>query len=98
MAAVIYLLHCCETWFVRPWDTQLAHIVLLSKPTGGFRPIALLHSLYRVWSRARVLEVQAWAAAAPRPYFFLGQGKGTLDAAAQVMLSSEVALATDQAS
>ena len=34
---------------------------LIPKPQGGFRPIGLFRALFRVWSRARMGDVKAWA-------------------------------------
>ena len=35
-------------------------VVLLPKPKGGFRPIVLMNSLFKLWSRARRPGVQGW--------------------------------------
>eukprot|EP00959_Pyramimonas_sp_CCMP1952_P459906 9479008-Pyramimonas_sp.AAC.1 len=63
--------------------------MLLAKPQRGFRPIALLPSLYRVYTKLRISHVRAWAARYTRPYFALGEGKSTLDVGARTMIYSE---------
>eukprot|EP00959_Pyramimonas_sp_CCMP1952_P320621 6709675-Pyramimonas_sp.AAC.1 len=60
--------------------------MLLAKPQGGFRPIALLPSLYRAHTKVRISHVRAWAARSARPYFARGEGKSTLDVGARTMI------------
>ena len=65
------------------------HVVLLGKPSGGYRPIALLCSLYRVWAKARLNHVRSWASQLNRGYLALGAGKCTTDVASRVLLQGE---------
>ena len=64
---------------------------MLSKPTGGFRTIGLLNSLYRIWARLRMPLVRDWAAKVPRRYFAAGVGKSTEDAIGRLLLTAEAA-------
>ena len=42
-------------------DKLLANIiVLMGKPNGGTRPIALMPMLYRVWAKARKPQLDQW--------------------------------------
>eukprot|EP00959_Pyramimonas_sp_CCMP1952_P261271 5462391-Pyramimonas_sp.AAC.1 len=56
-----YIFYLCEQWPLWPSPMQFVHVVLLGKPTGGYRPIALLVSLCRVWAKARIGYVRQWA-------------------------------------
>eukprot|EP00959_Pyramimonas_sp_CCMP1952_P031526 661341-Pyramimonas_sp.AAC.1 len=69
----------------------MAHIVLLSKEGGGFRPIALLPSVYRAWTKLRLVYVRRWARDHARPYFAMGVKKCTVDAAARLLARLEAA-------
>ena len=60
---------------------QLVIVVLLPKLDGGFRPIGLIPALPRLWMRARRTAAKAWEASQPRPYLFVGAGKGATIAA-----------------
>ncbi len=64
------------------WPTQVSLIVaaLLPKPAGGFRPIGLAPAVYRVWSKARRLEADAWEKKYPRAFFSACKGAGPVDA------------------
>eukprot|EP00959_Pyramimonas_sp_CCMP1952_P139407 2917507-Pyramimonas_sp.AAC.1 len=76
------MLFLCETWGLWPQLSSRVHIVLLSKPSGGHRPIALLTSIYRAWAKARVDFVRKWACQLNRPWIALGAQKSTTDVAA----------------
>ena len=65
------------------------NIMLLAKPQGGFRPIALLPALYRIYTKVRLQHVREWMATNSRPYFALGAQKCTLDVGARTMIYSE---------
>eukprot|EP00959_Pyramimonas_sp_CCMP1952_P055074 1151147-Pyramimonas_sp.AAC.1 len=84
-----YLLCMCESWGAWPTLTSHVHIILLAKPTGGHRPIALLTSLYRVWGRARLDWVRRWAGQLGRSYLALVTQKSTTDVAARLLVQSE---------
>ena len=44
------------------WPLHIIHnwVVLMGKPGGGTRPIALMPMLYRVWTKVRRSYLQAW--------------------------------------
>ena len=90
---LVYIMWLAEHW--ERWPTQLmaVHIVLLAKPKGGWRPIALLQAVYRVWSQVRGGQLRDWLLEHQRPYFALAAGKTTLDVASRALLHAEAALA-----
>eukprot|EP00959_Pyramimonas_sp_CCMP1952_P093771 1962079-Pyramimonas_sp.AAC.1 len=65
----------------QPWEmhsaspTQLRVFLLamLSKASGGFRPIDLFVATYRLWGRARRRLAEEWGAAWQRPFFACGR-------------------------
>eukprot|EP00972_Heterocapsa_arctica_P021446 3156718-Heterocapsa_arctica.AAC.1 len=50
--------------------------VLLPKPKGGMRPIALFCSLFRLWSRVRRSEAAELYEANDDDFFACGKGRG----------------------
>eukprot|EP00959_Pyramimonas_sp_CCMP1952_P085245 1782387-Pyramimonas_sp.AAC.1 len=61
------------------------------KPTGGYRPIGLLASIYRLWAKSRIDHVREWASRLNRSFQALGAGKSTTDVAARVLAQAEAA-------
>ena len=55
-----------------PRQLQLIQIVLLSKPSGGWRPIGLFVSMYRLWGRCKRDLAAEWEAQHARCFFSLG--------------------------
>ena len=51
----------CEESGMWPSQEQDLHTRLLAKPQGGYRPIMLFRSLFRVYSRIRSKVVKQWA-------------------------------------
>ena len=43
-----------------PIQSMMNIIVLMGKPAGGLRPIALMPMLYRIWSKARRQYSTGW--------------------------------------
>ena len=43
-----------------PVQTLLSLIVLMGKPNGGVKPIALMPMLYRLWSKVRRVDIHVW--------------------------------------
>eukprot|EP00959_Pyramimonas_sp_CCMP1952_P370526 7760196-Pyramimonas_sp.AAC.1 len=85
-----YLFYLCECWSSWPGYLRHVHVILLQKPSGGYRPIALLVSLYRVWAKARIDHVRSWANRLGRPFLALGPGgRATTDVASRVLLHGE---------
>lgn len=54
---------------------ELAIIVSLPKPEGGFRPIGLLPTLSRIWSSARRAVAREWERVNERAYSYVGEAK-----------------------
>ncbi len=66
----------CELVGTFPRQARLVVTPLLDKPKGGFRPIAIYVSLYRLWAKARRSTAASWEAAHPRSYFSAAKGNG----------------------
>ena len=60
---------------------DLVLIVLLPKADGGLRPIGLLPTVIRVWSRARAVISRAWEAETAHPSLYGSAGMGAQRAA-----------------
>ena len=54
------LLNRIEHLVLWPGHLLLNIIVLMGKPGGGFRPIALMPMLYRLWAKIRKVQIQEW--------------------------------------
>ena len=54
------LLNCVEEKLAWPVQILLNLIVLMGKPNGGVRPIALMPMLYRLWSKIRRVDIHKW--------------------------------------
>ena len=59
----------------------MAITALIPKGGGGLRPIGLLPTMVRLWSRIRAGEVQKWEAENHREYLYGGSGRGAMAAA-----------------
>ena len=70
-------------------DMQVAIMVLIGKPSGGWRLIGLLNAIYRLWTRIRTGVSSAWFGSLARPYFAMGRNKAAEDAAFEVSLAAE---------
>ena len=68
LLALALLISACERIGRLPAQLQIILFVLIPKPTGGVRPIALFASLYRVWTRLRRPVAAAWISANDRPF------------------------------
>ena len=64
----------------------------MGKPTGGTRPIALMLMLYRLWTKIRRAETDAWESAWAGPWDAAVKGSSAFRAAILGMLQNEVAL------
>ena len=53
------------TW---PAHTYYNLIVLMGKPAGGTRPIALMAMIYRLWTKIRRPEIDSWGMAWAGPW------------------------------
>ena len=68
--ALSRLLVFFEVFGLWPADWASLLTVLLQKPKGGYRPIGLFRSLYRLWGRARAQLISDWAVHAAPPGVF----------------------------
>ncbi len=73
------ILEVCELLGTFPKQCRLVLTPLLDKPKGGYRPVAIYVSLYRLWTKARRDVAAAWEAAHIRPYFSASKGNGPAD-------------------
>ncbi len=73
------ILEACELLGNLPRQARLVVTPLLEKPKGGFRPIAIYVSLYRLWAKARRDVAARWEASNARPFFSSSRGNGPLD-------------------
>ncbi len=73
------ILETCELLGNLPKQARLVVTPLLEKPKGGFRPIAIYVSLYRLWAKARREAAADWESANSRPFFSSSKGNGPLD-------------------
>ena len=95
--ALVDLLTQVEQELVWPATILLNLIILLAKPNGGERPIALIAILYRIWVRMRKPELEVWEAARAGHWDSAVQGSSALKAALRRALADEMAIATDLA-
>ena len=65
----------CETLGFWPEDLFYTELVRLPKAEGGFRVIALVHTLLRVWSKGRNVISRKWVAQMDMPDIW-GAGGG----------------------
>ncbi len=81
---------------VVPWQIRLVLIMLLTKPQGGFRPIGLFASFYRLWGKARRQYAISWELAHERTYFASGKGRSASDAVWRQATKGELAKAENR--
>ena len=76
------------------WHALIYHnlIVLMGKPTGGTRPIALVPMIYRPWTKVRRQYIDVWEATWAGPWDAAVEGSTTLRAALLGMFQDEVAI------
>ena len=55
-----HLLNTIETSIAWPIQTLMNIIVLMGKPQGGVRPIALMPMLFRLWTKIRKASIDEW--------------------------------------
>ncbi|CAK0810080.1 unnamed protein product [Prorocentrum cordatum] len=97
-------MYVCAQLFMRmeklgTWpEGRLGHAVRrLPKPSGGCRRIALMHSMVRMWSRARADISMGWLTQHPGVDIWgLGAGRSSSDAAFDLNLETEVAVALEE--
>ena len=76
-----------------PGQLRFMLIVLLAKPAGGWRPIAVFCSLYRLWAKCRQSLAAAWEASAERPFFAASRGRSPTDPMWRYAVRAEAARA-----
>ena len=76
------------------WPAHIYHnlIVLMGKPAGGTRPIALMPMIYRLWTKIRREQIDSWEQAWAGPWDAAVKGSSALRAAILGMLQDEVAV------
>ncbi len=73
------ILEACELLGTMPRQCRLVTAPLLEKPTGGFRPVCIYASLYRLWAKARQPVAAEWEARHQRQYLSASAGNGPTD-------------------
>ena len=91
LEAIVRLMERCEETGQWPQEGSLVIIVLLPKPTGGWRPIGLLAWLPKVWMKIRRTEAAKWEKENERAYMYAGPTKGADVAAWKQAARAEVA-------
>eukprot|EP00974_Lingulodinium_polyedra_P092128 8927735-Lingulodinium_polyedra.AAC.1 len=81
---------------VGAFPAQLAWVVmaLLSKATGGYRPIGIFPMLYRLYGRLRLPIFRAWECRFELDEFACGPGKAAADTVWRQAIAAESATAT----
>ena len=74
-----------------PIQSRMNIIVLMGKPAGGLRPIALMPMLYRIWSKARRQHLIVWEKENQGPWDAAVRGNSALRAAIIGTFFDEVA-------
>ena len=90
IAGLLNMVEGCRAW---PTHTLSNTIILMGKPTGGSRPIALMPMLYRLWSKTRKPAIQQWDKEECRgPWDAAVQGSSALRAAILAQFQDELHL------
>ncbi len=89
--ACVDVMMACEAIGFVPEPIALVLVRMIPKRDGGRRPIGLLPSLYRIWSKVRVGYVRDWERRWARTYFAAGPGKAADAAAWRTALRAEMA-------
>ncbi len=76
-----------------PEQCNLVVTPLLEKPRGGYRPIAIYCSVYRLYTKARRNVAAEWEARHRRQYFSAAAGNGPLDTTWRQAVRQEASLA-----
>ena len=86
------LLNEVERTLTWPAHAYYNLIVLMGKPAGGTRPIALMAMIYRLWTKIRRPEIDSWEAAWAGPWDAAVKGSSALRAAILNLLQDDVAV------
>ena len=69
------MLNAIEREGMLPYQMEIVLMVLLAKPQGGHRPIAILSALYRLWMKIRRPLCDDWEKKWHRPFFAMAEGQ-----------------------
>lgn len=86
---IAYYLYTAEVTGLWAEAMQYFSFFLLLKPSGGFRTICLLSTIYRIWARVRTPLVRQWGAGPPRAFFVAGVDKSTEQAVGRILLKAD---------
>ena len=89
------LLNNVEKAMTWPMHILLNIVVLMGKPAGGVRPIALMPMLYRLWTKIRKPFLAEWEEINRGPWDAAVKGSSALRAAILSLFSDEVASLTE---
>ena len=76
-----------------PSQVQMIIVPQLEKPQGGYRPIGVCSSFYRLWGKLRRVQCDAGELANDRPYFAAASGRGLVDPVWRDGMGAEKAIA-----
>ena len=89
---ITYLFQYIEEYGVWPGHIYYNIVVLMGKPTGGSRPIALMPMLYRLYTKIRRPQIIQWELAHQDPWDAAVKGSSALRAGLLSMLRDEMAV------
>ncbi len=92
LTALAAILEACELLGTMPRQCRLVTAPLLEKPKGGFRPICIYASLYRIWAKARQPVAAEWEERHQRAYLSAAAGNGPADTVWRQAVRQEVAV------
>ncbi len=92
LSALATVLEACELLGDLPRQCGLVVTPLLEKPKGGYRPVAIYPSLYRIWTKARRAVAEEWESTHRREYFSASGGNGPLDTTWRQAVRQEAAV------
>ena len=90
---LLRLYHEVEAKGIWPTGILANIIVLMGKPKGGSRPIALMPMLYRVWCRARRVHIDEWERQTVGGWDAAVKGSSALRASILSQMTDEAAIA-----
>ncbi len=86
------LLNVMEGTGQLPYQLEIFLMVLLAKPQGGYRPIAILPALHRLWMKIRRPHSEAWEQKWHRSFFAMAEGQEPGDTAWRSDVKKEAAI------
>ncbi len=69
------MLNAIEREGMLPYQMEIVLMVLLAKPQGGHRPIAILPAPHRLWMKIRRPLCEDWEKKRHRPFFAMAEGQ-----------------------